>query len=223
MNGGKLRLESKLLIDFLNTFINKKNPIVNFYIKSYKDYVIKNQKRKEDTKVIKKMSSFDLGVDEHHQFSYGCDEMFMDYFMYPKILADAKLKIYYHIRHPQGNLYWLIKNTFTDNMNLVNSLIKKFSQQYKLPYNTLDEFTEVFVTHDFAGEKHELHTIYNNFYKFIVKNYKEFAKTADSNKLRCFMTNDVYLHDKNSIILMKTDEKKKILKTIKDEIAKMPK
>ena len=200
-NGGKGKIDKKIFIKFIKSFMRNDDKFINKYKKIYKNY-IKNPKIKENYKE-KKKSTISLKGDDYG-FNYGFDEFFLNYYIFPEMLKYKK--ICYRKSHPQGHIYILLLTSLKKNKE-TEEFIKKYDSRFK----TVKEFIEYFKIPDYEGKDKEKQEIYNNF----IKKIKEKGRNLiDKDRYNCLMENEKYITEKNMEKCIEKEERKKIIKEI---------
>jgi len=219
--GGNIKLNYKILINFLNDCkdsVNSKNKLISNFYKNYVEYINNKNIPKEYKK--KKIKSY----ESDKIFVYGLDEFFLTYFVLPQILNDFKIKnIYQNVRNvASGGLSVLLEKLFKNVINrqntdettiIYNELLKNtigtnIKKEYT--FKKLLEFIKMFEIHDYKEETNKP-TLYEKFYKNLVtlinSNKKKYLN-LNNDYLFCFLLNDVYYTDKNNFNKI-SDEKRK--------------
>jgi len=220
--GGDIKINNRILIDFLNNCdkgINSKNNLISSFYKNYVEYI--NNKNIPFEYKKKKIKSY----ESDKIFVYGLDEFFLTYFVLPHVLNNFKIKnIYQSVRNvSSGGLYELFKKLFKyvlngknsdETISIYNKLLQSVFEKNIKKENTiktLTEFIELLKDHDYSGETNKP-VLYEKFYKNIVlliNSKNNNALKLNNEHLLCFLLNDVYYTDKNNFNKI-SDEKRKL-------------
>jgi hypothetical protein len=228
--GGKFKLPRSIFINFINSFVDNSDPVVNQFLENYKNYVNTTIANRNDDNTKKKKNTC---INGQCIFVYGFDEFFLNVYFISWCYKNAN-KICIHMTHPQGATYILLATTFIESGNKpkLTALVEEFSEKYNFPEVSglsFDRFLAVFGKHDYEGKNMRLHDLYNSFHKFITSKYQYLAsnKLIDSGKFVCYRLNDTYLYDKNNFKCLTADEKEnmynqidRLIRTLKNNVRK---
>lgn len=214
--GGKAGIfPAEMFVKFLNSFINKKDKVINRFLNIYVEYVKKNEEiKKDDEKFLKKKNS---AIDGEYIYVYGFDEFFLNFYLLPWACKNLG-KICMHTTSTQGGLPHLFINTFIENQpkQKTTDFLHAFAEKYGLSQIkniNFAQFISLYDKHDWTGKNEENNKIYEKFNEYCRINEKELISKKLINKMvfKCFKAHKVYLTDLNNFKCLSSDEKKQIV------------
>ena len=199
MNGGRGKVDPKILKEFLEDFPRKesKNPLIHNFKVSYLTYLLE---QKNSNMIKKKMISF----NQDSTFVYGFDEFFFTYFFFPAILEQSGVKVMIHTRNSYGGIglvlircfdrfienihrerdlkvlhfyYHLLKTIYdvknNGGNNRINNAVVKGTENRETMVEYIStefpKFIEYFRYHDYEGKDMNKHRVYEKLHRIIKK------------------------------------------------------
>ena len=224
--GGSLKMPHKIITSFVRSFLNNEDPLINVYKKHYFKYVKHLQKRDKrfKSKTSSKKTSQHCVSQFYCNYTYGFDEFFINCYVLPWAYKNLK-KVQVFVKPIFGKIHLPLERIFKRvPKSLKDRFIAQFLSEIKYKKSlSFHEFHELFREYDWSGKKKKLYKLYEDFHKYLFKNYKSLGPSIDRKALKFLGYMDTYIHDGNSITTLSEKSKKEKYEFLTKNIEKLRK